>query len=379
MSFKQLPKIFSLGMIFVIAMYGCQSSTSAPSAPLTAGIKEIIGTVNMKQAGSSDFVKATANSILQAQGSVQTGSDGRVRLDLSTGTIIRLSPSSLFTLVSNQESSNNLVTTLKLDIGRLFIILSGGSLDVNTPSGVASVRGSYLSVTVDPVTHDVTVTCLEGHCSANNPAGTVDLTNGQKTVLFHPDPTTGQFTAPGLGPMSPQDYQNWLDANPEAQNIINQASGTLTAMAPTEPPATQPPATETPAPTATQSTTGSTGSGGTQGCGVIGPLGGSSVPKYGPVTFSWNAQPGAADYIVTFHFPNGGTAQIHTTDTSINRYAESMAAGGNYSWDVTAVDGSGNNLCHSDPVTFTKLKSAPDKPKPVEPTPVPMPTFCLYC
>lgn len=354
MSILRLPlRVFSLIILF--ALIACQPKAQTPS-PLSATLQDLVGTVTIKAPESSDFVKATADSVLQENGSVQTGDDGRVRLDLSTGTIIRMSPSSLFTLVSNQESNGGLLTQLKLQAGRIFIILKGGSMDVDTPSGVASVRGSYLSVEVDPTTGDVYVTCLEGHCSANNPAGSIDLTNGQKTILFHFDPNTGNYTAPGLEDMSPEDFQNWLDENPEAQNIINQAYATLTAMAPIP--------TSTPVPDNTdQTTTDNTqNTGGGSGCSVIGPLGGSQLPKYGAVTFSWNPQDGATKYVVTIHYPDGSTATFDTSDTNITRYAESMHGGGDYSWDVVGVDDSGNQLCQSQTQSFSKLESSPDKP-----------------
>jgi hypothetical protein len=72
--------------------------------------------------------------------------DGRVRLDLSSGTIIRVAPSSLFTLTSNNEGDGGLLTKIKMEVGKIFIILNGGRADVETPSGVASVRGSYMKV-----------------------------------------------------------------------------------------------------------------------------------------------------------------------------------------------------------------------------------------
>ena len=122
MSTTHLQKLFALVLVFVLVLSACQTET--PASPLSAAIKEVSGTVNIKQAGQSEFVKVTGNEMLNENGSVQTGDDGRVRLDLSTGTIIRLSPSSLFTLVSNVPEAGSLSSSFKLDIGQIFILLN---------------------------------------------------------------------------------------------------------------------------------------------------------------------------------------------------------------------------------------------------------------
>src|SRR5262249_46142338 len=147
------------------------------------------------------------------------------------------------------------------------------------------------------------------HCGASNGAGGVNFGDGQKTILFHCDPATGKCTVPTVGPMSDEDFQKWLEGCPECQDILNKAHATMTALAATQPPATEAPATEAPVPTATNTSVPEP-----QGCDIIGPLGGSDLPKYGLVTFAWNPQDGATKYIVTFHYPNGGGATFETTD-----------------------------------------------------------------
>ena len=145
----------SLILFIVTILTACQPKTTpqpSPALSLTATVKEVTGTVTIKQPGASDFSPASVGTELQPNGSIQTGDNSRARLDLSTGTIIRVAPSSLFTLTSNQPSNGSLSTQLKLNVGSIFIILNGGNASVNTPSGVASVRGSYLSVYVDPST-----------------------------------------------------------------------------------------------------------------------------------------------------------------------------------------------------------------------------------
>src|SRR5688572_10532444 len=148
-------KFFLLFVIatMVFSLTGCQ--TEETTSALSAALSELSGIVELKQAGQEGFTPASAETTLEVDGQVQTGDDGRVRLDLSSGTIIRVAPSSFFTLTSNEETDGGLVTKIKLELGKIFIILNGGQADVETPSGVASVRGSYMKVEVDPVTKNI--------------------------------------------------------------------------------------------------------------------------------------------------------------------------------------------------------------------------------
>ena len=244
MTAKHLTFMLCTLLALGVVLAGC--GPQAAPVTLTAALSELQGTVGIKQPGQTDFSAASADTTLVQDGQVQTGEDGRVRLDLSSGTIIRMAPSSLFTLVSNEEVDGGLDTKLQLEAGKIFIVLNGGSMDVETPSGVASVRGSYMSVWVDPVTLNVYVTCAEGRCHAANESGAVDFGTGEKTILFRRN-DDGTYAPPLVEDMTAEDYQDWLDENPGLeeliQQMVEQAGRTLTAMAPT--------ATEVP-PTATQ-------------------------------------------------------------------------------------------------------------------------------
>jgi hypothetical protein len=57
------------------------TATTLPTG-LSAILNEISGKVEIKPAGEEAFTPATTNSLLQEQGQVLTGGDGRVRLDL---------------------------------------------------------------------------------------------------------------------------------------------------------------------------------------------------------------------------------------------------------------------------------------------------------
>jgi hypothetical protein len=142
----------------------------------------------------------------------------------------------------------------------------------------------------------------------------------------------------------------------------------MTALAATtEAPATEAPPETTPTP---EGGSAEGGAGGGSACiNIIGPPDGAELPHIGPITYAWDEKPGAAKYILTFHYPNGLDVQFETTETNITRYIETMMDGGAYSWDVTALDESGAPICKSDPVTFEKPSSHPEDLR--DPTPKP--------
>src|SRR5262245_20017895 len=137
--------LWLLVLMLVIFNGGCGAKTEA-SSPLSAKLSELTGNVEPRQTEQEGFLPASVQTILEAHGQVQTADDGRVRLDLSTGTIIRVGPSSLFTLIANEQVEGGLFTKISMEAGKIFIIPSGGSAEVETPSGIASVRGSYMKV-----------------------------------------------------------------------------------------------------------------------------------------------------------------------------------------------------------------------------------------
>lgn len=370
-------------LALIAALTGCQPQED--SAPLSAKLSELTGLVQLKQNADADFAPASADSKLDVNGQVQTGDDGRVRLDLSSGTIIRIAPSSIFTLTSNDETEGGLITRIQLEAGKIFIILNGGQADVETPSGVASVRGSYMKVQVDPVTKTIYITCLEGDCSASNPAGAVNFTNGQSVVLFAQD-EQGNWTVPSVGQMTPEEFQEWLDENPEAQEFYEQGIAALTALAPTEEATEEPTEVPTDVPTdeptevPTEVDSAVPPAGASNACSQLQePANGSGLGKIGNTTFSWSEQPGATSYVVTFINQNGVRVRVGSTTNSTAFYIEILGTGGSYEWFVTAYDENGNELCTSTASTFSKPQGDPTpKPKP-EPGEEPVEEPAPYC
>jgi hypothetical protein len=115
---------------------------------------------------------------------VATSANTRAALRFTDdGSILRLNPSSRVRLTSGDDRGV-VVRTLELEFGELWARVSrheGTTLRVQTPAGVAAVKGTEFLVRVDEkgVT---TVLTLEGVVEFFNPAGRVDVTAGQKVV-----------------------------------------------------------------------------------------------------------------------------------------------------------------------------------------------------
>jgi hypothetical protein len=192
-------------------------------------VGEIVQDVQARNPTDTGFNAAQEGLKLNVGGQIKTGAVSQARLDLSDGTIVRIAADSSFLLQELSPAGANWVTRVQLELGKVWVSLSGGTLEVETPVGVASVRGSFAGFAFDPVTGTLFIQCLEGSCSATNANGQIDLGNFQGSSLTQAGP--GKVII-----LTGQDLQDFMRNNPEVGNAI---VATLTAA---------PPATGTPGP-----------------------------------------------------------------------------------------------------------------------------------
>lgn len=199
-----------------------ESTLTESSDPATAAreavVSEFENEVVVRTASDGEFIPAESGFVIQAGGGLQTGADGRARIDLKPdGTIVRVAPNSAFTLPEITTVDGEPKTTLSLVFGKIFVLLNGGSLDVETPSGVASVRGSLLSVSSDPATKRLQAVCLEGHCALENETGeTQELEEGESAYI---DENGELFELEGI---DQDEIQEWLDEAPELGEFLDE-------------------------------------------------------------------------------------------------------------------------------------------------------------
>jgi len=133
---------------------------------------------------------------------VETSPNTRAALRFTDdGSILRLNPSSRMVLTSADERGV-VVRTMNMEFGELWTRVTrhpGTTLRVQTPAGVAAVKGTEFVVRVDE-RGNTTVLTLEGVVEFFNQHGRVDITAGQKV-------TVDSASAPRAQPATPQDVR----------------------------------------------------------------------------------------------------------------------------------------------------------------------------
>lgn len=198
-------------------------ATSTPPASAHATLTEVQGTVEARDPARAEFERAQEGWKVTQGGQVRTAEDGRTRLDLSDGTFLRLGPSTLFTLTGSEPAQSK----VDLLLGQIWIVLTGGELQVRTPSGMASVRGSYMSVAYNPATARTRVTCLEGSCLVQSFTQGCELSTGQAAELLGPEEAQQEEIDILVEAIPQEELEQWLEFMPEAEEIMPLVEQTL--------------------------------------------------------------------------------------------------------------------------------------------------------
>lgn len=219
----------------VIALSTLVIAALACSAPFidngrAASLSELRNSVQSKGDANAQFKSASEGDKIISNGGVKTGTDSRVRISVTDGTIIRLGDNTEFVLKELSAASSDPITNITLVSGKMWVAvtsaLGNGKFDVNTPVGVASVRGSFMSVEIFQATGQMIVTCLEGLCRLASLASGrfVDLKTAEQSEI----PGTGQDPTPPKK-IDLKQVNDWRTIFPEAaQHVV--AVGTPGAL-----------------------------------------------------------------------------------------------------------------------------------------------------
>lgn len=150
-------------------------------------IKTVEGTVELRVGAKGKFAPAAAGQTMSVDDELKTGKDGRALVLLDDGTGVVLTADSSLDLKKEEGTHESPITQFFLNLGSVFTIGHGelapdASYEIDTPKGVATIRGSMLGVTYSAA-KGTQVTCMIGHCGAALNGKEVELTGGKKVSI----------------------------------------------------------------------------------------------------------------------------------------------------------------------------------------------------
>lgn len=148
---------------------------------------------------------------------ILTKSEGRAKIEYFDGIIVRVGPKTLFTVTEqSQTEDQSLISRIRLMMGQIFIKHGDGyyqgQFEVDTPSGLAAVKGTMMSVQIT-ADGQTLVTCLEGVCALSNDKGELTLTEGQGASI------ESEEEAPQPAEIEDWQLNDWFENDPEALGI----------------------------------------------------------------------------------------------------------------------------------------------------------------
>lgn len=197
------------------------SDSGTPSSEnRSAEVSEIQKTVETQNTEGDAWSDASEGQVIAVGGGVKTGDEARARLSITDGSILRLSGNTEFRLTELSTEATDPETKLKLDAGKIWVFVTKalgiGTFEIETPSGVATVRGSFISTAYSLTFGHMIVTCLEGQCQLARPGGAVvDLIGGEQSEILE----AGRDPSPA-SPMDEAELEDWEREFPEALDVV---------------------------------------------------------------------------------------------------------------------------------------------------------------
>lgn len=328
--FARLSTVFLL-ILTSCSLLGGEQATPTPApeaAPAVTGpattVSEIVNNVEAHDPGAADWQAAANGQRVGDGGGVRTLADSRARLDFPDGSLARIGPDTVLELSNYADPG----WTGTLDQGRVWLnVIAGdlGATTIETPIGVASVRGSWLGVFFDQIIQYMLATCLEGVCTLFNAFGQVTFNAGEQAAI--PGPNQG----PGpVMPMDPSEIILWAGI-PEVEDLVR-------ALLEQQ--------ERAPAPTPTPTTEPDSGDGDESGSGGAGSGAGGDQGGAGPTT---GQQPAGIPEVVNTALQFGFS---FVSALSRQPASSSGACGNPGEW--TACGGSAAVSCPADSVGYCK-------------------------
>ncbi|MBI3538385.1 MAG: FecR domain-containing protein [Chloroflexi bacterium] len=212
-------------LLLALALDACNSPGAIETR--SARVSEIVNIVEARPPQQPNFSPASLGLSLKTNAQVRTGVVSKVRLDFSEGSIVRLSENTLLTVEEIAGSDGDPISRFQLTLGKIWVSVFNRTFQLDTPAGVATVRGSFAIFEVvrdnpnDPNSVKLITDCLEGECTAKNDFTLKRFGNLERVTL-----TREQRDAAPV-PVPPERLRDFLDNNRNSSS--QQIVATLTA------------------------------------------------------------------------------------------------------------------------------------------------------
>ena len=188
-----------VAVVAIVAMLstGGDSPVPALAASVNITVKEVVNQVEVDQSGdaatAANFQPVTLGQELAPGDGLKTFEASEARVDISVGEFVRVSRTKPNTVWRLGQFTVEDETVIELDQGTIFLFddSSGPSpkpLKVITPAGTASPKGTWMSMSYDPVTKVAELQCFRGACLLENDLGSELLVDEQKTTITQQAP-----------------------------------------------------------------------------------------------------------------------------------------------------------------------------------------------
>ena len=238
--------------VLVFVVFGNGDADQEPEAARIT-VEEVINRVETDKrrelgAAEEQFLPAQVGEDLSPGDGVKTFRESEARVDIVIRDLTRITRSTPNTIWRLGQFAVEANTIIELTQGKIFLIDQGAQeglrpVEVVTPAGTASPRGTWMSVEYNPDQDVIEVQCFRGVCKLQNQLGTQVLTDEEKS-------TATTQTAPVEPELMDQVDKRAFIELPEAESG-EVVVPTPEVVPPTPAPTSPPTATAIPAPTAT--------------------------------------------------------------------------------------------------------------------------------
>ncbi len=176
-AFRHVAGFLGLLAIAAIPCGHAAAQGTPPSAcsPPPARAVSVQGTVEWRRTADAQWQAVKLNDTFCPGDSIRVQANSRADVMMLNQSVMRLNANSTITVQAPKEQSTGVVDLLR---GATNILSRGPrSLEVNTPFTVAGVRGTEFYLNVDD--NETLVIVFEGTVLAQNPSGSLSLTDGQ--------------------------------------------------------------------------------------------------------------------------------------------------------------------------------------------------------